>query len=83
MGQDEGTRASRSSFSSSSAGVGPDDEDEDEDEDATKTGMASVTPMRMSCRKVLYFETMVGWTSAEGSEKSQYRAKVLGAGSEA
>jgi hypothetical protein len=36
-----------------------------------------VTPMRQSCRKVLYFEMVVGLTSAEGFEKSQKRLKVF------
>jgi len=50
---------------------------------AVMTGRASVEPMSTSWRKVLYLETVVGWTSADGREKSQYRPKVLGAGKEA
>lgn len=46
------------------------------------TGAAVVRPMRPTCRKVLYLLMVVGWTSAEGSEKSQYREKVFGGGSE-
>lgn len=46
------------------------------------TGAAVVMPINASCRKVLYLLMVVGRTSAEGSEKSQYRVKVLGGGSE-
>lgn len=38
---------------------------------ASITGKASVEPMRTSCKKVLYLEMVVGWTSADGREKSQ------------
>ncbi len=37
-------------------------------------------PIRPSCRAVLTLLIVVGRTSAEGSEKSQYREKVLGGG---
>jgi len=47
------------------------------------TGKASVAPVRRIWRKVLYLETVVGWTSADGREKSQYRRKVFGAGNDA
>jgi len=50
---------------------------------AAATGSARVAPMRIIWRKVLYFERVVGWTWAEGREKSQYRLKVFGAGREA
>jgi hypothetical protein len=46
------------------------------------TGSAIALPTNTSCRAVLIFEISVGLTSAEGSEKSQYRAIVLGSGSE-
>lgn len=46
------------------------------------TGRAIALPTSTSCKAVLIFETSVGFTSAEGSEKSQYRAIVLGGGSE-
>jgi hypothetical protein len=36
-----------------------------------------VTPIRQSCKNVLYFEMVVGLTSAEGFEKSQKRLKVF------
>lgn len=39
-------------------------------------------PTSSSCRAVLTLEIVVGLTSAEGREKSQYRAMVLGGGSE-
>ena len=45
-------------------------------------GAAVVTPTRASCKNVLYLLIVVGRTSAEGSEKSQYRANVLGGGNE-
>lgn len=45
-------------------------------------GADVVKPTRASWRKVLYLLMVVGWTSAEGNEKSQYRAKVLGGGNE-
>jgi hypothetical protein len=44
------------------------------------TGAMVVRPIRPSCNAVLYLLMVVGWTSAEGREKSQYRAKVLGGG---
>lgn len=40
-------------------------------------GATVVTPTRTSCRKVLYLEIWVGWTEADGIEKSQYRVKVF------
>ena len=46
------------------------------------TGAAVVSPTSPSCRAVLYLLISVGRTSAEGSEKSQYRANVLGGGRE-
>lgn len=46
------------------------------------TGSAIALPTNTSCRAVLIFEISVGLTSADGSEKSQYRAIVLGAGRE-
>lgn len=46
------------------------------------TGATMVAPMRPSCRNVLYLLIVVGRTSAEGSEKSQYLVNVLGGGSE-
>jgi hypothetical protein len=49
---------------------------------AVRMGAAVVTPTRASCRKVLYLLIVVGRTSAEGSEKSQYRANVFGGGRE-
>jgi hypothetical protein len=36
-----------------------------------------VMPMRQSWRKVLYLDTVVGLTSADGLEKSQKRWKVF------
>lgn len=36
-----------------------------------KTGENVVRPTSTSCKKVLYFERVVGWTEAEGREKSQ------------
>jgi hypothetical protein len=47
------------------------------------TGSTNVDPIRINCRNVLYFERVVGYTSADGMEKSQYRTKVFGVGSEA
>lgn len=41
-----------------------------------------VRPISASWRKVLYLLMVVGCTSAEGSEKSQYLEKVLGGGNE-
>jgi hypothetical protein len=46
------------------------------------TGARVVMPTSPSCSAVLYLLMVVGRTSAEGSEKSQYREKVLGGGSE-
>lgn len=46
------------------------------------TGATVVSPSRPSCRAVLYLLMVVGRTSAEGREKSQYLAKVFGGGSE-
>jgi hypothetical protein len=43
-------------------------------------GIAVVAPINANCKAVLYLLIVVGWTSAEGSEKSQYRAKVFGGG---
>lgn len=45
-------------------------------------GIAVVVPIRASCKAVLYLLMVVGCTSAEGSEKSQYLEKVLGGGKE-
>jgi hypothetical protein len=36
-----------------------------------RTGENVVNPTRTNWRKVLYFESWVGWTEAEGREKSQ------------
>ena len=36
-----------------------------------KSGAMVVEPTRRSWRKVLYLETAVGWTEADGIEKSQ------------
>lgn len=47
-----------------------------------RTGTVIADPTRSSCSAVLAFEMVVGFTSADGSEKSQYRAIVLGGGSE-
>ena len=47
------------------------------------TGIARVDPIKINCRNVLYLDTVVGCTSADGNEKSQYRVNVFGAGSEA
>lgn len=46
------------------------------------TGTVIAEPTRRSCSAVLAFEMVVGFTSAEGREKSQYRAIVLGGGRE-
>jgi thioredoxin reductase len=46
------------------------------------TGRAIALPTSTSWRAVLILEISVGFTSAEGREKSQYRAIVLGGGSE-
>jgi hypothetical protein len=46
------------------------------------TGAAVVSPMRPTCKKVLYLLIVVGCTSADGREKSQYREKVFGGGRE-
>ncbi len=45
-------------------------------------GIAVVAPIKASCKAVLYLLIVVGCTSAEGSEKSQYLEKVLGGGSD-
>lgn len=44
------------------------------------TGASVVRPINPSCSAVLYLLIVVGRTSAEGSEKSQYREKVFGGG---
>ncbi len=46
------------------------------------TGAKVVNPIKPSCSAVLYLLMVVGRTSAEGREKSQYREKVLGGGSD-
>lgn len=46
------------------------------------TGAIVVTPISAICKNVLYLLMVVGCTSAEGSEKSQYRVKVFGGGSD-
>lgn len=43
----------------------------EEASEGRSSGRARVPPMRMSWRKVFIFEMVVGWTSAEGREKSQ------------
>lgn len=48
--------------------------------DAGITGSAIDDPTRSNCKAVFTFEIPVGLTSAEGSEKSQYRAMVFGGG---
>lgn len=45
-------------------------------------GAAVVMPTSASCRKVLYLLMVVGRTSADGSEKSQYLLNVFGGGSD-
>jgi hypothetical protein len=45
-------------------------------------GMAVVAPIKANCRAVLYLLIVVGCTSAEGSEKSQYLENVLGGGND-
>jgi hypothetical protein len=45
-------------------------------------GIAVVAPIRASCKAVLYLLMVVGCTSADGSEKSQYLENVLGGGNE-
>lgn len=45
-------------------------------------GAIVVRPISASWRKVLYLLIVVGCTSADGSEKSQYRMKVFGGGKE-
>lgn len=47
-----------------------------------KIGAAVVRPTKANWRKVLYLLIVVGRTSADGSEKSQYRENVLGGGNE-
>lgn len=46
------------------------------------SGIAVVAPINANCKAVLYLLMVVGCTSAEGSEKSQYRANVFGGGSD-
>lgn len=46
------------------------------------TGNAIAEPTSRSCNTVLTLEMSVGFTSAEGMEKSQYRAIVFGGGRE-
>ena len=46
------------------------------------TGNAMADPTSKSCSAVLALEMVVGLTSADGSEKSQYRAIVFGGGRE-
>lgn len=48
--------------------------------DSGITGIAIADPTSTSCSAVFIFEMFVGFTSADGSEKSQYRAMVLGGG---
>lgn len=43
---------------------------------SARRGATVVAPTRTSWRAVLYFEMAVGFTSADGMEKSQYRVKV-------
>lgn len=45
-------------------------------------GAAVVNPIRPTCKTVLYLLIVVGCTSADGSEKSQYRVNVFGGGRE-
>jgi hypothetical protein len=45
-------------------------------------GERVVSPISASCKNVLYLLIVVGFTSAEGREKSQYLVKVLGGGKE-
>jgi hypothetical protein len=45
-------------------------------------GAAVVAPTNNNCSTVLYLLIVVGCTSAEGREKSQYLANVFGAGNE-
>lgn len=40
-------------------------------EEDARTGKRRVNPIRASWRKVLNLDTVVGWTSADGNEKSQ------------
>lgn len=47
-----------------------------------KIGAAVVRPTKANWRKVLYLLIVVGRTSADGREKSQYRENVLGGGNE-
>jgi hypothetical protein len=49
---------------------------------AVTSGRAVVAPINANCSAVLYLLIVVGRTSAEGREKSQYRVKVLGGGRE-
>lgn len=45
-------------------------------------GFTIVAPISPSCKNVLYLLMVVGRTSADGREKSQYRMNVFGGGSE-
>jgi hypothetical protein len=49
---------------------------------AVINGIAVVAPINASCSAVLYLLMVVGCTSADGKEKSQYRVNVLGGGRE-
>jgi hypothetical protein len=49
---------------------------------AVTNGIAVVAPIKPSCKAVLYLLIVVGRTSADGREKSQYLVKVLGGGRE-
>jgi hypothetical protein len=49
---------------------------------AAMRGAAVVDPTSASWRNVLYLLIVVGWTSADGREKSQYLVNVLGGGRE-
>ena len=40
-------------------------------------GPTVVAPTNINCKAVLYFDIVVGFTSAEGIEKSQYRVNVF------
>lgn len=46
------------------------------------TGNAIDEPTNNNCRAVLTLDIMVGFTSADGSEKSQYLLMVFGGGRE-
>lgn len=49
---------------------------------AGSTGRAIALPTRSSCSAVLALDMPVGFTSADGREKSQYRAMVFGGGND-